>query len=130
MPKTDSQGAKTAERDAAGKLDEFRRDDDAARKASHAETVVHRRVLAKGGGGVTSTIVVVVRQGKVSLSVVPPFTWEAILDPEKVDQLVRILGQAREDAQRMASRRIRKTSQARPAVRGSHEGRRSLDEEG
>lgn len=73
---------------------------------------MHRRVLAKGSGGVMSTIVVTVRQGKVSLSIVPPFTWEAILEPEKLDKLVRVLRQAREDAQRTASRRIQKTGQA------------------
>lgn len=102
MSKTNGQEAKTGDRDASGKSDEFRRGDGAAHGVWHPDTVVHRRVSAKGGGGVTSTIVVVGRQGKVSLSIVPPFTWEAILESGKVDELVRALGQAREGAQRMA----------------------------
>lgn len=103
MSKMDSQEAKTGERGASGKRDVFRRGEGAAHGVWQTGTVVHRRISAKGGGGVTSTIVVVVRQGKVSLSIVPPFTWEAILESEKVDELVRALGQAQEDAQRMAS---------------------------
>lgn len=62
---------------------------------------VHRKVSVKGSGGVSATVVVVVRHGKVWVTIVPPFTWEAIMEPGKVDELMRILGLAREDAQRM-----------------------------
>ncbi len=60
-----------------------------------------RRVFTMGSGGVNTTIVVVARQGKVWLSIDPPFTWEAILESEKVDELVRVLRQAENDATRM-----------------------------
>jgi hypothetical protein len=34
----------------------------------------------------------------VWLSIVPPFTWEAIMEPGKVDELIHVLGLAREEA--------------------------------
>lgn len=61
-----------------------------------------RRLSVKGSGGITATVVVVVRQGKVMVSIIPPFTWEVILEPGKVDDLVRALAQAGEDAKRIA----------------------------
>ncbi|MGH3718645.1 MAG: hypothetical protein ACRDRI_07350 [Pseudonocardiaceae bacterium] len=36
-------------------------------------------------------------QGKVWMPM-PPFIWEATLDPAKVDELMRVLGPAREEA--------------------------------
>lgn len=33
----------------------------------------------------------------------PPFTWEAIMEPGKVDELIRTLTVARDNAQRMVS---------------------------
>ncbi|MGH3889526.1 MAG: hypothetical protein ACRDSZ_23695 [Pseudonocardiaceae bacterium] len=45
---------------------------------------VHRRVSVKGSGGVSATVVVIARQGKVWMSIVPPFTWEAIMEPAKL----------------------------------------------
>ncbi len=62
---------------------------------------VHRRVSVKGSGGVAASVAVIVRQGEVWVSIVPPFTWEAIMEPGKVDELIRTLGLAREDAKRM-----------------------------
>lgn len=42
-----------------------------------------------------------VRRGKVAMSIDPPFTWEAIMEPNKVDELIRTLHQAAADARRM-----------------------------
>ncbi len=72
-------------------------------QAIYTGSDVHRKVSVKGSGGVSATVVVIVRQGKVWMSIVPPFTWEAIMEPGKVDELMRTLGLAREDAQRMVS---------------------------
>lgn len=70
---------------------------------TYAGSVIHRKLSVKGSGGVSATVVVTVQQGKVWLSIVPPFTWEAIMEPVKVDELIRTLGLAREDAKRIAS---------------------------
>lgn len=72
----------------------------------HVGAGLPRRLSVKGSGGITATVVVVVRQGKVMVSIVPPFTWEVILDPRKVDDLVRSLAQAGEDAKRIARKAI------------------------
>lgn len=66
------------------------------------ESTVQRTVSVKGSGGVTATIVVTVRRGNVWVSIEPPFTWSAIMEPGKVAELRRTLAQATEDAQRMA----------------------------
>jgi hypothetical protein len=50
-----------------------------------------RTVSTQGSGGVAATVMVRVRQGFVLMSIMPPFNWEAILDPGKVDELVRTL---------------------------------------
>jgi hypothetical protein len=52
----------------------------------------------KGSGGVPATVVVTVQRGHVGVSIQPPFTWEAIMDPEKVDELIGTLAQAQEVA--------------------------------
>ena len=52
-------------------------------------------------------MVVKTHRGSVWVSIVPPFTWEAIMDPAKVDELIQMLGLAREDAKRMAAARGR-----------------------
>lgn len=65
--------------------------------------VVHHKVTVKGSGGVTATIVVTVQRGQVWLSIQPPFTWEAIMAPGKVEELVQVLGLANEEARRMVS---------------------------
>lgn len=72
---------------------------------------VHRRVAVPGSGGVSATIVVVARQGRVWLSITPLFTWEAILEPSRIDELTHTLELAREDAKKMA---------AAPPQRASH----------
>lgn len=63
----------------------------------------HRRISVKGSGGVTATVIVMVQRGTVWLSIQPLFTWEAIMTPEKVDELMRTLAQAREAAGRCRS---------------------------
>ncbi|MGH3766174.1 MAG: hypothetical protein ACRDS0_29595 [Pseudonocardiaceae bacterium] len=50
-------------------------------------------------------MVVTVVQGTVWMSISPPFTWEAIMDPVNVDELIHVLGLAREDAKKMAAAR-------------------------
>lgn len=62
--------------------------------------VVHHNVTVAGNGGVTATVVLTVRRGQVWLSIQPPFTWEAIMGPGKVEELVRTLGLANEEAKR------------------------------
>jgi len=37
------------------------------------------------------------------MSIVPPFTWEAIMELGKVDELIHLLGLAREEASRSAT---------------------------
>lgn len=46
-----------------------------------------------------AAVLVIVRSGMVCLSVVPAFTWEAIMAADKVDELTRTLQLARDEAQ-------------------------------
>jgi hypothetical protein len=62
-----------------------------------------RRVSVKGREGVAATVVVTTYPGYVWMSIVPPFTWEAIMDPGHVDQLIHALGLAREESNRRVS---------------------------
>lgn len=62
-----------------------------------------RRVPVKGMQGVAATVVVTVAQDKVWLSISPPFTWEAIMEPEKVDQVISMLELARDEAKNVAT---------------------------
>ncbi len=48
-------------------------------------------------------MVVTVVQGNVWLSVSPPFTWEAIMEPGKVDELMHVLELARDEAKNMVT---------------------------
>lgn len=73
---------------------------------------VPRRVFVKGMQGVDVTVVVTVVQGTVWLSISPPFTWEAIMEPGKVDELMHVLEVARDEAKDMA------TALDAPASRG------------
>ena len=63
-----------------------------------------RTVSVTGSGGVTATVVVTVQRGMVWLSIQPPFTWEAIMDPDNVDELMQTLAQAQAEARRIAER--------------------------
>lgn len=71
-------------------------------QAVYTSSIVHRKVSAKGTGGVSATVVITVRQGQVRMSIQPPFTWEAIMEPQKVDELIRTLASAAEGAKKMA----------------------------
>lgn len=62
-----------------------------------------RRVRVKGMQGVDVTVVVTVVQGKVWMSISPPFTWEAIMEPGKVDEVMSVLEVARDEAKKMAA---------------------------
>lgn len=64
---------------------------------------VYRKVSVKGSEGVSATVVVKAQRGKVWMSIEPPFTWEAIMEPSKVDEVIRMLRQAAEDAKRMVA---------------------------
>ncbi len=59
---------------------------------------IPRRVSVRGKDGVSATVVVTTYRGQVWLSVVPAFNGEAIMEPSKVDELIRILELARQDA--------------------------------
>jgi hypothetical protein len=64
-----------------------------------------RRVLVKGMEGVPAILVVTVVQEKVWLSISPPFTWEAIMDTAKVDELIGVLELAQDEARKMGATR-------------------------
>jgi len=64
-----------------------------------------RRVHVKGMQGVDATVVVTVVRDRVWLSISPPFTWEAIMAPEKVNEVISILTLAREEASKVATAR-------------------------
>ncbi len=68
------------------------------------ESLVHRKVSVKSSGGVSATVMITVQQGQVWMSIQPPFTWEAIMEPRKVEELIRTLMLAAEGAKRMAMR--------------------------
>jgi hypothetical protein len=71
-------------------------------QAGYIESVVHRRVSVKGSGGVSATVVITVRRGHVWMSIQPPFTWDAIMEPRKAEELIHTLTAAAEIAKRMA----------------------------
>ena len=76
-----------------------------AEEAQFPRMGVPRRVLVKGMQGVDVTVVVTVVQGKVWLSISPPFTWEAIMEPREVDEVMHVLELAREEAKKMPAAR-------------------------
>jgi hypothetical protein len=71
-------------------------------RADQLLTGTPRKVSVEGTEGVTANVVVKPYRGKVWMSL-PPFTWEAILDSVMVDELVHVLGLAREEATRDGS---------------------------
>ena len=92
-------------------------------QAAHTSFGMPRRVLVKGMEGVPATVVVTVVQGKVWLSISPPFTWEAIMDPAKVDELVHVLELAQDEAKQMtAARSGRAPRQDKAVVRAITRG--------
>lgn len=94
-------------------------------QSTPAASAIHRRVAVAGSGGVSATVIVVARRGQVWVSIMPPFTWEAILEPIKVDELIHTLGLAREDAKKMATAIEKRTSvpnrRSGPAPTSSHD---------
>lgn len=90
--------------------------DPAAGQCAQVTSAIHRKIAVHGSGGVSATIVVVARQGRVWLSIMPPFTWEAILEPSTVDTLLRTLELAREDAENMAAAPQKRTPHLSQAV--------------
>lgn len=57
-----------------------------------------RRIAVKGMQGTDVTVVVTVVQGAVWMSISPPFSWEAIMRPAKVDDVIHALELARDEA--------------------------------
>lgn len=57
-----------------------------------------RRVLVKAAQGADATVVVTVVQGTVWMSISPWPTWEAIMAPGEVDEVIQALQRARDDA--------------------------------
>jgi hypothetical protein len=66
---------------------------------------VPRRVRVKGMQGVNATVVVTVVGDTVWLSISPRFTWEAIMEPEKVEEIISMLKLARDEAKKVAATR-------------------------
>jgi hypothetical protein len=61
-----------------------------------------RKVSAQAAEGVAATVMVTVVKGEVSMSIIPPFTWQAIMDPGQIDELMHVLRLARDEARRMS----------------------------
>jgi len=53
--------------------------------------------------GVDATVVVTVVQDTVWLSISPLFTWEAIMEPGKVDEVISVLELARDEATKVVA---------------------------
>lgn len=51
-----------------------------------------------------ATVVVTAQQGQVWISIQPPFTWDAIMEPQQVDELIRALAAATNIAKKMIRR--------------------------
>jgi hypothetical protein len=84
--------------------------------AMYTSTGSPRRVRVKGMQGVDVTVVVTVVQGKVWMSISPPFTWEAIMEPGKVDEVMQVLEVARDEAKKMVVMRNRNAARGSKAV--------------
>jgi hypothetical protein len=59
------------------------------------------RIRVKGMQGVEVTVVVTVVRDTVWLSISPPFTWEAIMEPGEVDEVISMLALARDEAKKV-----------------------------
>jgi hypothetical protein len=62
---------------------------------------VPRRIHVNGMQGVEVTVVVTVVHDTVWLSISPPFTWEAIMEPGEVDEVISMLALARDEAKKV-----------------------------
>ncbi len=72
-------------------------------RAIYTSVGLTRRVSVKSMEWADAYVVVRVVQGKVWMSISPPFTWEAMMEPRKVDELMHVLELAREDAKKVAA---------------------------
>ncbi len=80
---------------------------------------IPRRVSVRGTGGVSATVFVTVQRGQVWVSIQPPFTWEAIMEHGKVDELIDVLGLARDEARRMErGKRVSRGDRQQPVCTG------------
>lgn len=59
---------------------------------------IPRRVRVTGRQGVDATVVVTAVRDRVWLSISPPLTWETIMEPRKVDEVISVLRLARDEA--------------------------------
>ncbi len=84
--------------------------DDRIGQAVYTDSFACRKVSVTGTGGIAATVFVTVQRGQVWMSIHPPFTWEAIMEPRKVDELMRTLALAQEDAKKMAMPRGKSAS--------------------
>jgi hypothetical protein len=75
------------------------------RQAMHAHSFVRRTISVKTSDGLATTVVVIAQRGQVWVSIQPQFTWEAIMEPGQVDELIHTLGLARDDAKTMLRHR-------------------------
>ena len=92
--------------------------------AAYTGMGISRRVRVKGKEGIDATVVVTVVQGKLWMSISPPFTWEAIIEPSKVDDVMHVLEVAREEAKKMAAARSgRAPREGKTVVRAITRGR-------
>lgn len=78
---------------------------------------IPRRIAVKGMQGVDARVIVTVVHGAVWLSISPPFTWEAIMTPGKVDEVIHVLEVARDEATTAAAASNGSTSCAGSVVR-------------
>lgn len=93
-------------------------------EAMHPSTTgMPRRVSVKAAEGERATVVVTVVQGWVWLSLAPMLTWEAIMEPRTVDEVVRVLEVAKEEAERMGMPSKRSPRHDGAAVREIGRGR-------
>jgi hypothetical protein len=74
-------------------------------QAMSTNAFVRRTVSVEGSGGLAATVVVIAKRGRVWVSIQPRFTWEAIMEPGKVDELIHTLALAREEAKKMLRHR-------------------------
>jgi hypothetical protein len=63
-------------------------------------------------------VIVTAVQGTVWISISPPFTWEAIMEPAKVEELMHVLELAQDEAGKVsAAYSGRATRDRKPVVR-------------
>jgi hypothetical protein len=85
---------------------------------------IPRRVSIEGREGIAATVVITTYRGRVWMSIVPAFTWEAIMEEGTVDELMHTLRLARDEAKQqiVAVAEIR-PAPARKAIGSPHSDR-------